>query len=83
LGKPIFPGTSTMNQLDRIIEVTGMSLTVSPSFPRSRASFDDLHWGSIRYPYTGVSILKTLDPLELAQKNFSRKEIISSGSCSV
>lgn len=22
-GKPIFPGTSTMNQLDRIIEVTG------------------------------------------------------------
>lgn len=22
-GKPLFPGTSTMNQLDRIIEVTG------------------------------------------------------------
>lgn len=22
-GKPIFPGTSTMNQLDRILEVTG------------------------------------------------------------
>ena len=24
LGKPIFPGTSTLNQLDRILEVTGM-----------------------------------------------------------
>ena len=24
-GKPLFPGTSTMNQLDRIIEVVGMS----------------------------------------------------------
>merc|ERR1712216_841325 len=23
LGKPVFPGTSTMNQLDRIMEVTG------------------------------------------------------------
>ncbi len=22
-GKPLFPGTSTMNQLDRILEVTG------------------------------------------------------------
>ena len=25
-GKPIFPGTSTMNQLDRIIEVTGAEI---------------------------------------------------------
>jgi mitogen-activated protein kinase 15 len=25
-GKPLFPGTSTMNQLDRIIEVTGTFL---------------------------------------------------------
>ena len=23
-GKPMFPGTSTMNQLDKIVEVTGM-----------------------------------------------------------
>ena len=23
-GKPIFPGTSTLNQLDRILEITGM-----------------------------------------------------------
>jgi len=25
-GKPIFPGSSTMNQLDRILEVTGNAL---------------------------------------------------------
>jgi len=23
LGKPVFPGTSTLNQLDRVLEVTG------------------------------------------------------------
>jgi mitogen-activated protein kinase 15 len=23
LGKPVFPGTSTLNQLDRVMEVTG------------------------------------------------------------
>ena len=37
-GKPIFPGTSTMNQLDRIMEVTGESLPSSgaslPAFGR-------------------------------------------------
>ena len=24
-GKPMFPGASTMNQLDKVVEVTGMS----------------------------------------------------------
>ncbi len=28
-GKPIFPGTSTMNQLDRVLEVTGVQSTTS------------------------------------------------------
>ena len=23
LGKPVFPGTSTLNQLDRVLEITG------------------------------------------------------------
>ena len=27
-GKPIFPGSSTMNQLDRILEVTGAALAM-------------------------------------------------------
>ena len=31
-GKPIFPGSSTMNQLDRILEVTGAALHL-PSHP--------------------------------------------------
>lgn len=31
-GKPIFPGSSTMNQLDRILEVTGAALQ-PPSRP--------------------------------------------------
>lgn len=27
LGKPVFPGTSTLNQLDRVMEVTGRPST--------------------------------------------------------
>jgi len=28
LGKPVFPGTSTLNQLDRVLEVTGRPTTM-------------------------------------------------------
>mmetsp|Transcript_12584 Transcript_12584/g.37837 ORF Transcript_12584/g.37837 Transcript_12584/m.37837 type:complete len:467 (+) Transcript_12584:365-1765(+) len=41
-GKPIFPGTSTMNQLDRIIEVTG------------RPSQDDIH--AIQSPFAATML---------------------------
>lgn len=41
-GKPIFPGTSTMNQLDRIIEVTG------------RPSRDDIH--AIQSPFAATML---------------------------
>ena len=27
-GKPMFPGASTMNQLDKVVEVTGLGCTV-------------------------------------------------------
>jgi mitogen-activated protein kinase 15 len=46
-GKPIFPGTSTMNQLDRIIEVTG------------RPSAEDIE--SIRSPFA-ANMLESLPP---------------------
>jgi mitogen-activated protein kinase 15 len=46
-GKPMFPGTSTMNQLDRIIEVTG------------RPSADDIE--AIQSPFAGT-MLETLPP---------------------
>ena len=38
-GKPIFPGSSTMNQLDRILEVTGAAQQCTS---RSHCSADDL-----------------------------------------
>lgn len=41
-GKPIFPGTSTMNQLDRILEVTG------------RPSPEDID--SIQSPFAGTCL---------------------------
>ncbi len=34
LGKPVFPGTSTMNQLERVIEVTG---------PPTKEDIDSIH----------------------------------------
>jgi len=37
-GKPIFPGTSTMNQLDRIIEVTGKNPEGSSADARLHSS---------------------------------------------
>jgi len=46
-GKPIFPGTSTMNQLDRIIEVTG------------RPSQEDIE--AIRSPFA-ATMLESLPP---------------------
>jgi len=46
-GKPTFPGTSTMNQLDRIIEVTG------------RPSTEDIE--SIRSPFA-ANMLESLPP---------------------
>jgi mitogen-activated protein kinase 15 len=46
-GKPMFPGTSTMNQLDRIIEVTG------------RPSPEDIE--AIKSPFAGT-MLETLPP---------------------
>jgi mitogen-activated protein kinase 15 len=46
-GKPMFPGTSTMNQLDRIIEVTG------------RPSAEDIE--AIQSPFAGT-MLETLPP---------------------
>mmetsp|Transcript_13336 Transcript_13336/g.58056 ORF Transcript_13336/g.58056 Transcript_13336/m.58056 type:complete len:364 (+) Transcript_13336:2254-3345(+) len=49
-GKPIFPGTSTMNQLDRIMEVTG------------RPSFDDLQ--ATRSPFA-ETMLESLPPTKL------------------
>jgi len=48
--KPIFPGTSTMNQLDRIMEVTG------------RPSFDDLQ--ATRSPFA-ETMLESLPPTKL------------------
>ena len=44
-GKPIFPGTSTMNQLDRILEVTG------------RPSPDDIE--AVQSPFAGARALVT------------------------
>mmetsp|Transcript_9021 Transcript_9021/g.40857 ORF Transcript_9021/g.40857 Transcript_9021/m.40857 type:complete len:227 (-) Transcript_9021:1957-2637(-) len=49
-GKPIFPGTSTMNQLDRIMEVTG------------RPSFDDLR--ATRSPFA-ETMLESFPPTKL------------------
>ena len=46
-GKPIFPGTSTMNQLDRVIEVTG------------RPSKEDIE--SIKSPFA-ATMLESLPP---------------------
>jgi mitogen-activated protein kinase 15 len=46
-GKPMFPGTSTMNQLDRIIEVTG------------RPNAEDIE--AIQSPFAGT-MLETLPP---------------------
>ena len=39
-GKPMFPGTSTMNQLDRIIEVTGMDFRFMSFLERSSGLFE-------------------------------------------
>jgi mitogen-activated protein kinase 15 len=46
-GKPTFPGTSTMNQLDRIVEVTG------------RPSAEDIE--SIKSPFA-ANMLESLPP---------------------
>ena len=49
-GKPIFPGTSTMNQLDRVLEVTGEWCTSSNpiSFLYSISAF--LPWWVKQWP---------------------------------
>jgi len=47
LGRPVFPGTSTMNQLDRIMEITG------------RPSADDIH--AIKSPFA-ATMLENLPP---------------------
>jgi mitogen-activated protein kinase 15 len=42
LGKPVFPGTSTLNQLDRVMEVTGrpsqeLAATMLESLPATKS----------------------------------------------
>jgi len=47
LGRPVFPGTSTMNQLDRIMEITG------------RPTAEDIH--AIKSPFA-ATMLENLPP---------------------
>jgi mitogen-activated protein kinase 15 len=63
-GKPMFPGTSTMNQLDRIIEVTGRPTSEdieAIKSPFAANMLESLPPSQPRYSHTNLSSCRTYE----------------------